>query len=148
MTELCGNSILKEKEGFQKKKEEEYETCIFAVTDIVISDSCFCTAPEWFKENYLKEEKTEASILSEEKAEVPPEQKKTPPKEGSIPAKIETVDANGKEIFAENYRIGYAGQCTWYARGRFREVNGVELPTIGYAKDWLMAPLVSDKVDV
>ena len=27
-------------------------------------------------------------------------------------------------------------------------MNGVELPTIGYAKDWLMAPLVSDKVDV
>ena len=104
--------------------------------------------PEWFKENYLKEEKTEASILSEEKAEVPPEQKRTPPKEGSIPAKIETVDADGKEIFTENYRIGYAGQCTWYARGRFHEVNGVELPTIGYAKDWLMAPLVSDKVDV
>ena len=91
--------------------------------------------PEWFKENYLKEEKTEASILSEEKAEVPPEQKRTPPKEGSIPAKIETVDADGKEIFTENYRIGYAGQCTWYARGRFHEVNGVELPTIGYAKD-------------
>ena len=79
---------------------------------------------------------------------MPPEQKRTPPKEGSIPAKIETVDADGKEIFTENYRIGYAGQCTWYARGRFHEVNGVELPTIGYAKDWLMAPLVSDKVDV
>ena len=27
-------------------------------------------------------------------------------------------------------------------------MNGVELPTIGYAKDWLMVPLVSDKVDV
>lgn len=71
---------------------------------------------EWFKEKYLKKEKTEASILSEEKAEVPPEQKKTSPKESSIPAKIETMDANGKEIFTENYHIGYAGQCTWYAR--------------------------------
>ncbi len=104
--------------------------------------------PEWFKEKYLKEEKAKEPIISETKTEVVSEQKRKPPKEGSIPAKIETVGADGKEIFAENYRIGYAGQCTWYARGRFREVNGVELPTIGYAKDWLMAPLVSDKVDV
>lgn len=104
--------------------------------------------PDWFKENYLKEEETEKATISEMKADVVSEPQRTPPAEGSIPAKIETVDAEGKEIFTENYRIGYAGQCTWYARGRFREVNGVELPTIGYAKDWLMAPLVSDKVDV
>ena len=97
---------------------------------------------------YLKEEKAKEPIISDTKTEVVSEQKRKPPKEGSIPAKIETVGADGKEIFAENYRIGYAGQCTWYARGRFREVNGVELPSIGYAKDWLMAPLVSDKVDV
>lgn len=104
--------------------------------------------PEWFKENYLKEEGTEKATISEMKADVVSEPQRTPPAEGSIPAKIEMLDAEGKEIFTENYRIGYAGQCTWYARGRFREVNGVELPTIGYAKDWLMAPLVSDKVDV
>ena len=104
--------------------------------------------PDWFKENYLKEEGTEKAEISEKKADVASEIQRTPPAEGSIPAKIEAIDANGKEIFTENYRIGYAGQCTWYAKGRFREVNGVELPTIGYAKDWLMAPLVSDKVDV
>lgn len=104
--------------------------------------------PDWFKENYLKEKGTEKDEISETKADVVSEPQRTPPAEGSIPTKIETVDAEGKEIFTENYRIGYAGQCTWYARGRFREVNGVELPTIGYAKEWLMAPLVSDKVDV
>ena len=106
--------------------------------------------PDWFKENYLKEEETEQkkTIASASTDTQLSEPQRTPPAAGSIPAKIETVDAEGKEIFTENYRIGYAGQCTWYARGRFREVNGVELPTIGYAKDWLMAPLVSDKVDV
>lgn len=104
--------------------------------------------PDWFKENYLKEKGTEKDEISEKKADVASEIQRTSPAEGSIPAKIETVDAERKEIFTENYRIGYAGQCTWYARGRFREVNGVELPTIGYAKDWLMAPLVSDKVEV
>lgn len=104
--------------------------------------------PDWFKENYLKEEGTEKAEISEKKADVASEIQRTPPAEGSIPAKIEAIDANGKEIFTENYRIGYAGQCTWYAKGRFREVNGVELPTIGYAKNWLMAPLVNDKVEV
>lgn len=106
--------------------------------------------PDWFKENYLKEEETEQkkTITSASTDTEIFEPQRTPPAEGSIPAKIETVDTEGIEIFTENYRIGYAGQCTWYARGRFREVNGVELPTIGYAKDWLMAPLVSDKVDV
>ena len=35
--------------------------------------------PEWFKENYLKEEKAKAPIISETKTEVVSEQKRTPP---------------------------------------------------------------------
>lgn len=34
-------------------------------------------------------------------------------------------------------RAGYAGQCTWYAYGRFSEVTGIELKTALHAKYWL-----------
>ena len=53
--------------------------------------TCTCDpneTPEWFKENYLKEEKAKEPIISETKTEVVSEQKRTPPKEGSIPANM------------------------------------------------------------
>lgn len=34
-------------------------------------------------------------------------------------------------------RAGYAGQCTWYAYGRFYEVTGIPLETALHAKYWL-----------
>ncbi len=39
--------------------------------------------------------------------------------------------------FTENYRAGNIGQCTWYAKGRFREVRGFEMPYMGRAKEWI-----------
>ena len=36
-----------------------------------------------------------------------------------------------------SYRGGYKGQCTWYAYGRFYEVNGIALRTARNAKYWL-----------
>lgn len=36
-----------------------------------------------------------------------------------------------------SYRGGYKGQCTWYAYGRFYEVNGIALKSARHAKYWL-----------
>lgn len=36
-----------------------------------------------------------------------------------------------------DYRVGYKGQCTWYAYGRFYEVNGIVLDFARNARDWL-----------
>ena len=58
--------------------------------------------PEWFKEKYLKEEKTE--VVSE--------QKRTPPKEGSIPAKIETVDVPIRRMPSGYSRAGAESMLT------------------------------------
>ncbi len=36
-----------------------------------------------------------------------------------------------------SYKGGYKGQCTWYAYGRFYEVNGIALRSARHAKHWL-----------
>lgn len=36
-----------------------------------------------------------------------------------------------------SYNAGYKGQCTWYAYGRFYEVNGIALGSARHAKYWL-----------
>ena len=36
-----------------------------------------------------------------------------------------------------SYNAGYKGQCTWYAYGRFYEVNGIALKSARNAKYWL-----------
>lgn len=42
----------------------------------------------------------------------------------------------GLNRFTEAYQSGTVGQCTWYAKGRFKEIYGVELPYWGSAKKW------------
>jgi len=43
---------------------------------------------------------------------------------------------------------GYIGQCTWYALGRFYEVNGIALKTAPHAKKWLTANSGDSRVTV
>lgn len=50
----------------------------------------------------------------------------------------ENVSANG----------GYIGECTWYALGRFYEVNGIKLTKAPHAKKWLKTYANSDSVTV
>lgn len=57
------------------------------------------------------------------------------PEVGTVLAEIEYTDENGETHFTEPY-YGADGQCTWYARGRFREVHGITLPYMGNAKVW------------
>lgn len=57
------------------------------------------------------------------------------PEVGTVLANIQQEDENGNMQFTEPY-YGADGQCTWYARGRFREVHGVTLPYMGNAKVW------------
>jgi surface antigen len=49
------------------------------------------------------------------------------------------ANINGSAYTTNNlsYRGGYKGQCTWYAYGRFLEVNGIALKTARHAKYWL-----------
>ena len=57
------------------------------------------------------------------------------PKEGEVLANITYQDENGEVCFTEPYRYS-SGQCTWYARGRFKEVYGMPLPYFGNAGVW------------
>lgn len=43
---------------------------------------------------------------------------------------------------------GYDGQCTWYAYGRFYEVNGIQLGSAPHAKYWLSQNSGNSKVHV
>lgn len=63
------------------------------------------------------------------------------PEVGTVLANIQQEDENGNMQFTEPYYGGEDGQCTWYARGRFREVHGITLPYMGNAKVW------ADKAD-
>lgn len=47
-----------------------------------------------------------------------------------------------------SYNGGYAGQCTWYAYGRFYEVCGIKLYTAYNAKEWLSANASDSRVKV
>ncbi len=58
------------------------------------------------------------------------------PEVGTVLAEIECTNGNGETHFTEPYYGGEDGQCTWYARGRFREVHGITLPYMGNAKVW------------
>ena len=58
------------------------------------------------------------------------------PKEGEVLANINYLDANGESHFTKPYDGYSIGQCTWYARGRFKETYDVELPHFGNARVW------------
>ncbi len=58
------------------------------------------------------------------------------PEVGTVLAEIEYMDQNGKIHFTKPYDGYSIGQCTWYARGRFQEVYGIELPSFGNARVW------------
>lgn len=60
------------------------------------------------------------------------------PKVGEVLGHIVNEQADSKITgtgrLMEAYRTGIFGQCTWYARGRFKEVHGIELPYLGMRK--------------
>lgn len=47
-----------------------------------------------------------------------------------------------------SYRGGYKGQCTWYAYGRFYEVNGIALKTAPHAKYWISNNRKDSRVNI
>ncbi len=58
------------------------------------------------------------------------------PEVGTVLAEIEYMDKNGEIHFTTPYNGYSIGQCTWYARGRFQEIYGIELPFFGNARVW------------
>lgn len=65
-----------------------------------------------------------------------------PPEVGSIPGNIvidtNNYNSNDSKYFQPAYKISSIGQCTWYARGRFKEIYNIDLPIgMGNAKEWL-----------
>lgn len=58
------------------------------------------------------------------------------PEVGTVLAEIEDMDKNGEIHFTTPYNGYSIGQCTWYARGRFQEIYGIELPFFGNARVW------------
>lgn len=65
----------------------------------------------------------------------------TPSGNSQFQNKVGQTVANISSYYYTNgnlsYRGGYKGQCTWYAYGRFYEVNGIALKTARHAKYWL-----------
>lgn len=55
-------------------------------------------------------------------------------------------DAIGASRFMQAYQSGLPGQCTWYAAGRFMEVYGIELPSLGSPKYWINNAYKCDKI--
>lgn len=74
------------------------------------------------------------------------------PKVGEVLGHIVNEQADpritGTGRFMEAYQTGIVGQCTWYARGRFKEVHGIELPYLGNAKNWITAEEKCSEVEV
>lgn len=74
------------------------------------------------------------------------------PKVGEVLGHIVNEQADpkitGTGRLMEAYRTGIVGQCTWYARGRFKEVHGIELPYLGNAKNWITAEEKCAEVEV
>lgn len=65
-----------------------------------------------------------------------------PPEVGSMPGNIvidpNNYNSNDSRDFQQAYRRSSIGQCTWYAKGRFKEIYNIDLPVgMGNAKEWL-----------
>ena len=58
------------------------------------------------------------------------------PEVGTVLADIHHVDEDGEIKLTKQYDSFSVGQCTWYVRGRVREVYGIELPYMGRAGIW------------
>ncbi len=58
------------------------------------------------------------------------------PEVGTVLAEIQQENENGEMCFTKPYDGYSIGQCTWYARGRFQEIYGTELPFFGNARIW------------
>ena len=58
------------------------------------------------------------------------------PEVGTVLADIHHVDEDGKIKLTKQYDSFSVGQCTWYVRGRLREIYGIELPYMGRAGIW------------
>lgn len=65
-----------------------------------------------------------------------------PPEEGTVLGNIvidpNNYDPKDSRTFQEAYRRSSIGQCTWYAKGRFKEVYSIDFPVgMGGIKEWL-----------
>ncbi len=55
-------------------------------------------------------------------------------------------DAIGASRFMQAYQSGLPRQCGWYTKGRFREIYGIELPSLGSPKYWIKNAYKCDKI--
>ncbi len=78
--------------------------------------------------------KEKQESVKTESVKIEPQKLKAPPEIGRTLGYIFNEET---QRFTENYRAGNIGQCTWYAKGRFREVHGIEMPYMGRAKEWI-----------
>ena len=57
---------------------------------------------------------------------------------GNVVKDPNNYDNNNSDTFTDAYRIGSIGKCTWYANGRFYEINNIRIPfNMGNAKNYI-----------
>lgn len=66
---------------------------------------------------------------------------------GNILKDVNDTKTTGAARFTDCYQTHSIGQCTWYVRGRFKEVFGIEMPSGMYGiKRWMETAYLSDEI--
>ena len=89
--------------------------------------------PDFFREQYLTPPQPVKTAEEKRKQAEPLDEA---PEVGTVLADIHHVDEDGKIKLTKQYDSFSVGQCTWYVRGRLREIYGIELPYMGRAGIW------------
>lgn len=58
----------------------------------------------------------------------------------------DNLDLRNASSYTAPYATHSIGQCTWYARGRFQEIYGIEFPYLENAKEWVDNAYQSNKI--
>lgn len=104
--------------------------------------------PDYIKENTYEQQENEKEEQKQEHERIAPLTE--PPEVGTTLAHIldenADPDVKGWKKFMPPYQSGMAGQCVWYARGRFKEVYGIDIPHLDGIKNWIANAYQCDKI--